>query len=385
MTIAFSLLALGALTLPMNQLAKSMELSHRTRLFSSAQMVKLFIDLRYEGEWYSSGGRLFKGLFEFVDYLAIRNALSDYLSPDTLIYFHAGEPGSSRVDEFEASNLFGWARRDAHRDGSRRPEAPPDAIKPPHRPDLPFLTRDGAGIVVRSAGEIVIGWISIESGQDREALRSNRAMLSFLALMAAIFIAATLVFGFVMLRLTRPIDRMAADHEVEKAKNAELADRSRTDHLTGLLNRRGFEESLGEAEGGRSSCEEGSHVALLDIDHFKAINDARGHDEGDRTLARVAETIAANVRSRDLCCRWGGEEFVLLFMGTNAEQAAATAERIRAAIESRPFGSEASPLSVTATIGLAPVGPGGFPAAVASADAAMYRGKREGRNRVVLA
>jgi diguanylate cyclase (GGDEF)-like protein len=123
---------------------------------------------------------------------------------------------------------------------------------------------------------------------------------------------------------------------------------------------------------------------MVDIDHFKAVNDEWGHDEGDRVLAAIAMLIAGSVRSCDYCCRWGGEEFVIVFQDLTERHAAASAERLRAAVESHAFETQDKPLKVTVTIGLTKWHSIGFSEAVARADGAMYRGKREGRNRVVL-
>jgi diguanylate cyclase (GGDEF)-like protein len=126
-----------------------------------------------------------------------------------------------------------------------------------------------------------------------------------------------------------------------------------------------------------------SHVAIIDVDHFKEVNDERGHDEGDRVLTAVAEIVSSSVRRGDLCGRWGGEEFIIVFRGL--DDASALVERIRSTVEAHTFGGAEAPLRVTITIGVASLGDRSFHETVSAADGAMYIGKREGRNRVVVA
>jgi diguanylate cyclase (GGDEF)-like protein len=152
------------------------------------------------------------------------------------------------------------------------------------------------------------------------------------------------------------------------------------DELTGVLNRRGVEESIA-VEGVR-----GRDIALLvlDIDHFKRINDAHGHDTGDLVIQRVAAVIAENTREQDIVGRWGGEEFVVACIDCAPEHAAAVAEKIRQRIEASSFGSRHR-VAVTASVGVSMMrGGDAFPEAFRRADAALYRAKAGGRNRTVF-
>jgi diguanylate cyclase len=161
---------------------------------------------------------------------------------------------------------------------------------------------------------------------------------------------------------------------------------SRRESLTGCFNRRAFYELFPrEAERARR-LRQGISLVFLDIDHFKRINDRFGHEFGDRVLQQLAGRLQGTVRETDLLFRWGGEEFVILLGHTAASDAPTLAERIRAAVEARPFldGNVAGPLRVTVSVGTAgtseyPVDPD---ALVARADAACYRAKEGGRNRV---
>jgi len=152
------------------------------------------------------------------------------------------------------------------------------------------------------------------------------------------------------------------------------------DELTGVLNRRGIEEwFVGEGSHGR-----GIALLVLDIDHFKQINDTHGHDTGDLVLQHVAAVIAENIRARDLVGRWGGEEFLVACMDCAAQHAAVVAEKIRQRIEASSFGLRHR-LAVTASLGVAMIRDGdSLTSAFRRADAALYRAKSMGRNRIVF-
>ena len=160
-----------------------------------------------------------------------------------------------------------------------------------------------------------------------------------------------------------------------------------TDALTGLHNRRYMAGQLGAMV--RRAVRGGEPVAalLVDIDHFKRINDSFGHDVGDEVLREFAVRLATNVRAVDLACRFGGEEFVVIMPDTGPEVAGRIAERLRLHVAGSPFrvaGAE-DPLSVTISVGVACTeGPGDTPEALLKrADEAVYDAKAKGRNQVV--
>jgi diguanylate cyclase (GGDEF)-like protein len=113
---------------------------------------------------------------------------------------------------------------------------------------------------------------------------------------------------------------------------AALEQLSRTDGLTGCLNRRGFEEELGRRVARRRRYDQRFGLVLLDLDEFKALNDRLGHDAGDEMLRRVAQTAIATVRGEDAVCRVGGDEFAVLLDGADPATTAIAAERLRAAV-----------------------------------------------------
>lgn len=162
-----------------------------------------------------------------------------------------------------------------------------------------------------------------------------------------------------------------------EASNADLTALTRTDPLTGLPNRRAFALALEQAAA-RSDAAAPLQVAVLDIDHFKLINDVHGHPEGDRILQAVAETLRLYSAGPNSVARYGGEEFLMLFEAPS-RQAQLQCEFVREAIANLPLGP---PLTVS--IGLAAYRAGEDTAATfARADQALYAAKRGGRNRVV--
>lgn len=175
--------------------------------------------------------------------------------------------------------------------------------------------------------------------------------------------------------------RAVAKLEILKDEFQELA---RTDALTGLANRRSFDEAL-KAEFLRSRrFLTPAALLMIDIDHFKPINDAHGHAVGDRALVALAATLKTTSRVTDLAARFGGEEFVVLLTGTTLSGGLETAERLRLAIAQINVAAASESFGFTASIGVTTFRPddGDWSEAVARADHAMYRAKALGRNRV---
>jgi two-component system, cell cycle response regulator len=166
----------------------------------------------------------------------------------------------------------------------------------------------------------------------------------------------------------------------------ELATLSHTDALTGLANRRSFEESLAREVARSRRHGMPLSLAVLDLDHFKRVNDVYGHAAGDDVLRAVGQVATSALRQEDLVFRIGGEEFVVLLPHTDIEEAARTAERLLAALRATlvPTDACAQGIKVTASMGVAvfdeadPDGRGLF----SRADAALYAAKKAGRNRV---
>ncbi len=156
------------------------------------------------------------------------------------------------------------------------------------------------------------------------------------------------------------------------------------DGLTGLLNRRAFLEIIARERSRSDRHAFPLSLLLLDVDHFKKVNDTRGHAAGDAVLKGVARALTASARTSDVIARWGGEEFVVGLTQTGGAGARIAAERIRRAIAEASYACpEGDPLRVTASIGVASAeAPWSVEALIAAADAAMYAAKGRGRNRV---
>ncbi len=174
---------------------------------------------------------------------------------------------------------------------------------------------------------------------------------------------------------------MAADVQYGKTMFKAL---SETDEMTGLLNKRSFRPMLNKAMEVAAKYDQPLSVMMIDADNLKVINDTHGHKAGDKLIISVATTIKDCLRTSDLICRYGGDEFVAVLPHLAGEMALETAERLRSAIENTSFDVDGVRISSTASIGLAT-----FPDNVddpddlmLKADEALYESKRQGRNAV---
>lgn len=172
-----------------------------------------------------------------------------------------------------------------------------------------------------------------------------------------------------------------------KRSNELLLELSNTDHLTGLFNRRFLMEAL-DKEVQRARRKDGQvALLLLDIDHFKRVNDTHGHLQGDVVLQKVALHIQKELRSYDIAARYGGEEFVAVLPDTSLKEAFNVADRIRLSIQGMRFAGSLANEQVTVSLGVAL-----FPSPcfddidglLRAADEALYQAKERGRNRVII-
>jgi diguanylate cyclase (GGDEF)-like protein len=172
--------------------------------------------------------------------------------------------------------------------------------------------------------------------------------------------------------------KLEAYQELLEEQNAELTELSKTDALTGLPNRRAFNVALGAAIGVAFTQNKALCVALLDVDHFKLVNDVHGHPAGDTVLAAIARALQAQAGGRGFVARAGGEEFVVILHDANLRDAEVQCEFMRQAVADMPQG-----LPVTISIGVTQYRPGDNVSTMyGRADEALYAAKRNGRNRV---
>src|SRR5690242_9498482 len=176
-----------------------------------------------------------------------------------------------------------------------------------------------------------------------------------------------------------------------RAAKAQLERLSITDGLTGLYNHRHFEERLAEEFRRSQRYSDPVSLIMLDLDHFKDVNDKYGHPFGDRVLRETADLIRSSIRDPDICARYGGEEFAIILPKTHLQGALAVSERIFRSLRAKTYMPEvdgkAAPLRVTASVGVA-----FYPSKevtspellVKLADEALYRAKREGRDTICL-
>ncbi|HEY2033965.1 MAG TPA: PleD family two-component system response regulator [Rhizomicrobium sp.] len=199
--------------------------------------------------------------------------------------------------------------------------------------------------------------------------------------------------------LTRPVDKNELIARVRtQLRKKNYQDRLRhnvqlslemaiTDQLTGLHNRRYMARHLDSLISNAQKSNKPLSFLIMDIDHFKSVNDTHGHDIGDEVLREFSNRISANIRGIDLACRYGGEEFVVVMPDTDVEFAHTIAERLRKSVETNSIEISRVPnvLNITISIGIAVSQGEGDNAEklLHRADQALYRAKRSGRNRVV--
>ena len=224
-----------------------------------------------------------------------------------------------------------------------------------------------------------------ESPNDIRALISIRVPLKGI-IAAGDSLAWTLatvtfvVLAGIYLLLAWLIRRIDGQERKILGHNLELERLSMTDMLTGVFNRLGLQQRSGEVLSRAARFKHPVALLLIDLDHFKQINDRHGHPVGDRVLKQFAEAIKANLRGSDIFGRWGGEEFLVLSPHLKLAEAKKLADKLRLAIEATEF---ADAIRLTASIGVSEYHPGETDAVVlARADQALYRAKSSGRNRV---
>jgi diguanylate cyclase (GGDEF)-like protein len=225
---------------------------------------------------------------------------------------------------------------------------------------------------------MTVATVTLQFGTDLDAVvRVGRVLTMSLCAAIAIsaFLSGALSFRSALLMKELTLTR------------AELFRISRTDELTGLLNRRGFDEAAAVALQSAHAASRPVAVMMCDIDHFKAINDRYGHEFGDLVLVNIGEVLQAFAADHELLvARYGGEEFAVLAVGITEQEVAILGEALRQGCCARDVVDEDNSVHVTISIGLAaPVGAVRFSQLMRVADEALYMAKRQGRNCVARA
>lgn len=194
--------------------------------------------------------------------------------------------------------------------------------------------------------------------------------------------------------VTKPFDAAELRARVRAALRTKrfhdmLAARAQLDGLTGLWNRGYFNQRLSDEVQAVRRYGRKLSLVMIDVDHFKRLNDGYGHPFGDLVLQRIGEALSACSRMTDSACRYGGEELAMILTETAGDGAMLVAERVRQTIEALDLRPRGKPVQVTVSIGVADAADAGPPASATAelllerADAALYRAKDGGRNRVV--
>lgn len=278
-------------------------------------------------------------------------------------------------------------------------------------------------------GDDIIGWVYLEFDTRALATEKRLIILTTLALAAAVLGFSALLAFRLARAVAEPLSRLATavarissgEREVsvvdsastgelralERGFNAmaqsiaeahqslqarvdeatsRLAHQALHDPLTGLPNRRAFEQALEEAVTASRRANDNGVLCFIDLDRFKIVNDSGGHAAGDELLREIAQLVRQRVRAEDLICRVGGDEFALILRACTIREGVRIAETLRDAIATHRFTWDGRPFSVGASIGLAPID-GSMESAsdvTVAADLACYTAKKSGRNRVVV-
>lgn len=215
-----------------------------------------------------------------------------------------------------------------------------------------------------------------------EAQQRQQHWLWGLISLAVLFIAVLMLL-MQRLHLSRKLIAEKNNALVKAVEKAESL--AKKDHLTQLLNRRGFLELLAYEKQRQKRHQKPISIILADIDHFKNINDLHGHQYGDRVLVSVARHLASAIRKQDSICRWGGEEFLIMLPDTNREQALTLIGRIVDGLKSSSFNSGEQASKITLTFGATTCMPDdSVDACISAADNALYKGKHQGRDTIVF-
>ncbi len=327
-----------------------------------AEIVKKIQTLRHDQPKAYAGGKAILNLDQQVAILSIEDKDADFTAVENILAAH-GQFQLTRVKSIRA----GFKQLETGKF---------DLIF------LDYLLPDGNGLdfletVNRKGFDIPVVVIT---GQGDELIASRIIQAG-----ACDYLPKAKVSGKALLRIISNAMEKAGLRREMRIAQEKLAEMSVRDELTGLFNRRYFQEAL---EREVSGAERYGHVltlCMIDLDHFKRVNDSYGHLCGDRVLREFGRLVGESIRKYDVGCRYGGEEFALILPDTPLDKAKALCERFRERIRNHTFTYESLSLTITISIGIA-TRPADAQTSGAQlvdlADKALYRAKRQGRDRV---
>lgn len=270
-----------------------------------------------------------------------------------------------------------WRGADAaSRTSSQGSPATPDPVLDREPTGMRWATIDGRRHVALRRSLPGTEWSVV-------VLRAERTQLTnrLFGIVITLLLCGVVLAWFVAMQRQLGVETaISVKRREAEGRARELARQVDTDALTGALNRQGFNEAMAREVARARRHGQPLAVVMVDIDHFKRVNDEFGHAAGDQVLVRTANLLRSCVRESDLVARWGGEEFVVVAPMTGEAGGLRLAEKLRAIMASTHLGPRDA---VTASFGVAELGPGEtIDALLARADGALYRAKESGRNRV---
>jgi diguanylate cyclase (GGDEF)-like protein len=229
-----------------------------------------------------------------------------------------------------------------------------------------YESLDGAHLLNVNAIPELNGYLFVDKREDGALIEIRRSLSLNLLICLAVLV-------LVIYQLNQVIHRFKMRLEAQAT----------LDSLTGLPNRRGFDRIAIDAIKDARSEHRALSAMLLDLDHFKRLNDTHGHLAGDQVLVGFADDVRRCLRDSDIICRWGGEEFIILLKDTSSSGARRVAEKIRLVAEQHTYVFSGSALQVTVSLGLTELQPADtLQSLIGRADKALYSAKQNGRNRV---